>query len=123
MSLPPAKPRAALPPFDGTPKPRAALSPPTAKPRAALPAFDGTLEAALRAAVPAGRPRFVLVTFGNAAIGPLLRNFALHCRRAAIPHVVGAVDVAAFELLAARRTPDGDFAPGDDPIGTPALKH
>ena len=26
VSLPPAKPRAALPPFDGTPKPRAALS-------------------------------------------------------------------------------------------------
>ena len=74
--------------------------------------------------LPAGQPRpFVLVTFGNAAIGPLLRNFALHCRRAAIPHVVGAVDVAAFELLAARRTPDGNFAPGDDPIGTPVLQN
>ena len=64
---------------------------PVPAPRAALlPRFDGTLEAALHAAVPAGRPRFLLLTFGNAAIGPLLRNFALHCRRAGIPHVVGA---------------------------------
>ena len=79
---------------------------PVPAPRAALlPRFDGTLEAALHAAVPAGRPRFLLLTFGNAAIGPLLRNFALHCRRAGIPHVVGAVDVGAFELLAA---PGGD---------------
>ena len=75
----PTVPRAALPRFDEVPVPRAAL-----------PRFDGSLEAALRAAVPAGRPRFLLLTFGNAAIGPLLRNFALHCRRAGIPHVVGA---------------------------------
>ena len=102
--------QAQVPPVAGTNRTSAATPPSSAEqppqydevpvPRAAPLRLDGTLEAALRAAVPAGRPRFLLLTFGNAAIGPLLRNFALHCRRAGIPHVVGAVDVEAFELLA-----------------------
>ncbi|EOD35190.1 hypothetical protein EMIHUDRAFT_441009, partial [Emiliania huxleyi CCMP1516] len=62
--------------------------------------LDGTLEAALDAAAPAMRGlRFVLLTFGNAAFSELLRNFCAHARRAGAAHVVGAVDVGAFELL------------------------
>ena len=68
-------------------------------------ALDGSMEAALRLAVPAGAPRFVLLTFGNLGVKEHLLNFVAHARRARIPHVVGAVDVATFDLLASQGAP------------------
>ncbi|KAJ1630434.1 nucleotide-diphospho-sugar transferase-domain-containing protein, partial [Pavlovales sp. CCMP2436] len=57
------------------------------------------LPSALARAVPASAPKMVLVTFCNAAFKGMLLNFAEHLRRAHIPHVIGAVDREAFELM------------------------
>lgn len=65
---------------------------------AAGPCCD-SLDAALERAVPPSEPRIVLVTFCNAAFKGMLLNFAEHLKRARIPHVIGAVDRPAFELL------------------------
>ena len=66
-------------------------------------ALDGTLTAALRLAAP--RRRFVLLTFGNLAVRDHLLNFCKHAAKIRASHIVGAVDKAAFELLAAQQTP------------------
>lgn len=76
---------------------------PVAEHRLAL-VLDGTVEAALRYAVPAGRPKFVLVTFGNLGVKDQLLNFVSHATRAGAMHVVGAVDVGAFDLMVAHGT-------------------
>ena len=61
--------------------------------------LDGSLEAALKLAVLDGKPKFVLVTFGNLGVKDQLANFIKYCSRAGAPHVVGAVDVGAFDLM------------------------
>lgn len=65
--------------------------------------LDDSLEAALRVAAPPRR--FLLLTFGNLAVRDHLLNFCHHAARVGASHVVGAVDVATFELLAARGIP------------------
>jgi len=64
-------------------------------------ALDGSLEAALRAAVPAG-PGFVMLSFANSALNDHLINFVSFAKRASAPFVIGAIDEAAFTMLAAR---------------------
>ena len=66
--------------------------------------LDGTLEAALRYAVPPGKPKFLLVTFGNLGVKDQLLNFVAHAQRAGAAHVVGGVDVGAFDLMSSRGT-------------------
>ena len=68
--------------------------------------LDGTLESALNSATRARDGlKFVMLTFGNAAIRDHLLNFCAHARLIGTPFVVGAVDGAAFELLAKQSTP------------------
>jgi hypothetical protein len=67
--------------------------------------LDGSLEAALRYAVPPGKPKFLLVTFGNLGVKDQLLNFVAHVKRAGAQHVVGAVDVGAFDLMLAQGSP------------------
>ena len=81
------------------PTPAAAAS---AAPKTVL---DGTLDAALRAAVPSGKPKFVLATFGNLGVKEQLRNFVTYCAKAGAPHVIGAVDVGAFDLMTSLGSP------------------
>ena len=61
--------------------------------------LDGSLAAALQYAVPTGKPRFVLATFGNLGVRDQLINFVRFCTRAGAAHVVGAVDVGAYDLI------------------------
>ncbi len=75
----------------------------TIKKRSTINKLDGTLTAALRLAAP--RRRFVLLTFGNLAVRDHLLNFCKHAAKIRASHIVGAVDKAAFELLAAQQTP------------------
>lgn len=67
------------------------------------PALDGTVDAALRLAVPLGHGP-VLLTFGDSKIGAMLDNFVAHASAAGAPFVIGAVDGAAFDLFALKRT-------------------
>ena len=73
-----------------------------APPPASPPKVDGSIECALRQAVPLGRG-VVLLTFGDSGVHSMLSNFVEHAVMASAPFMVGAVDMAAFELLAARR--------------------
>ena len=72
-------------------------------PLAAAPQLDGTMLQALKIASPPHR--FVMLTFGNSAISDHLLNFCCHARRIRTAYIVGAVDVAAYDLLAAQRIP------------------
>ena len=63
--------------------------------------LDGSLAAALRAAAPP--TRLLMITFGNSKINDHLINWCHFASKAGISYVVGAVDVAAFDMLAARR--------------------
>ena len=69
------------------------------------PLLDGSLSAALSAAVPSGAPKVVLVAFGNSKVGPVLSNFVQHATAVGAPFIVGAVDAALFDRLAAASTP------------------
>lgn len=64
-----------------------------------------SLPAALARAVPPSEPKMVLATFCNAAFKGMLLNFAAHLHNARIPHVIGAVDREAFELMQTARSP------------------
>ena len=67
--------------------------------------LDGTVEAALKLAAPEGKPRFVLATFGNLGVRDQLANFVAYCSRVGAPHIVGAVDVGAFDLMLSLGSP------------------
>lgn len=67
--------------------------------------LDGSLTAALEAAVPAGKPKFVLATFGNLGVREQLANFVAYVRRTGAAHVVGAVDVGAFDMMRSLGSP------------------
>ena len=67
--------------------------------------LDGSIEAALKLAVPDGKPKFVLATFGNLGVKDQLANFIKYCSRAGAPHIIGAVDVGAFDLMLSLGSP------------------
>ena len=96
----------------------AATSPPPAvKLDASLPAaspppaikLDGSLAAALELALTGRRHEphrhVVMLSFGNAAIKGHLLNFVHHANHTSAAYVIGAVDVAAFDLLAQLGSP------------------
>lgn len=75
---------------------------PLARPALVL---DGSLDAALRYAVPAGKPKFIMLTFGNLGVKDQLLNFVAHVKRIGAAHVIGGVDVGAFDLMVALGSP------------------
>ena len=98
-----ASPRlASAPPSDGAAAMHGGAGALHAPPPASPPKVDGSIECALRQAVPLGRG-VVLLTFGDSGVHSMLSNFVEHAVMASAPFMVGAVDMAAFELLAARR--------------------
>ena len=86
-------------------QPQQQLESSTPKRAGGMKELDGTLETALKLAVAADQPRFLLVTFGNAGVKDHLLNFVEHVRKTGAAHLVGAVDQAMFDLLAAQGTP------------------
>ena len=89
----------------GSPSGNAATAPSSNKLNNLRLVLDGSLEAALKFAVPEGKSRFVLATFGNLGVKDQLANFVQYCGRAGAAHIVGAVDVGAFDLMVSLGSP------------------